>query len=341
MKIFSGPSWIQARLRRNRGRMLFCAVLIGLPVFAQTTAPVVQLRGTIRTISSEGSKAKNESPFELNATDEKYSLRVIEAVMQPALAGYYVSNLRDIYSSAVVVKPDEVADVPVRTLSPMASFRRGSLPKAAIAPRAQVLAYAYLATRLPSNGKDDVAFADQMSPQIVTAAAEVEKSEFQIQVVRKKDGSLDRVNFWGLRPGTELKGFENTRDTFLLASLVIGEAVGTMPVAGVFTVFGKRPGLTGKLVSFERRRYEFSGKIGSATEKDAFGWLTYYPGQVPKRISVTDYRFVEEDGGKARVYGLNQGDELPFAKEKLPKWQPFPVSRSFVKMPQADGKSAS
>src|SRR6185369_18011314 len=155
---------------------------------------------------------------------------------------------------------------------------------------------------------------ERVIPKFILAAVEMEKAEFETHLVRNKDGGLERINFWGHRPGTAWTALErtrdkNTKDTFLLASLVITAAADMMPVAGVFTVFGKRPGLTGPLVSFERKRYEFSGTVGAATEKDAFGWLTYYPEPTPKRITVFDYRFSEEDNGKARGYGLNQGDE--------------------------------
>lgn len=330
----AAPSFAEQwnRFFRIRGRLVLGAMLLGSPVLTQAAAPVVQLRGTIKDISSSGNKSKGEASFELNATEEQYSLRVIEADISPSLAGYYVSNLHDIFSSFVAVRPDDPKSIPFNPMPSLGIFRRGSQPLENSdfrrTPRANVLAYTYLATRLPKSGKDDAEFSEKMNPQLVTAAAKFEDSDFQTQVVRRPDGGLERVNFWGLRPGTSLKTFENTKDTFLLASLVIKESVDTMPVAGVFTVLGKRPGLTGKIVSFERRRYEFSGTIGSATDKDAFGWLTYYPGPVPpafalrdgKNVTVWDYRFLAEDGGQKRIHGLNRATEPPFAKDKLPKW---------------------
>jgi hypothetical protein len=307
------------RSRRHRELLLFCALLLGLPSFMRAATPITQLRGTIKDISSSGNKLTGETSFELNASDEKYGLRVIESVVRPARAGYHVSNLHDIFSSSVTASS---ADTSAHSMPPWASFRRGPLPDA-LAPRAQVLAYAHLALRLPKSGKDDGEFVDRVIPKFIVSAAEMEKSDLETHLVRNKEGGLERVNFWGHRPGTKLKALEttrdkNTKDTFLLASLVITAAANTMPVAGVFTVYGKRPGFTGTLVSFERKRYEFSGTVGATTDQEAFGSLTYYPAHAPKRITIFDYRFLEEDHGKTRSYGVNQGDELPFAKEKLP-----------------------
>lgn len=311
---------IQAAARRNRGTVLFFVALLGSTLFAQTATSVTQLRGTIKDISASGNKPKDEASFELNATEEKYSLRVIESSVQPARAGYYVSNGRDIFSCSVTAETANVREATASKspLRELVSFRQGSLPNA-LAPRAQVIAYAHLALRLPKTGSGDAEFVEQVMPRLVVSAAEMEKSDVQAQVLRSRDGSLERVNFWGFRPGTDVKTFENTKDTFLLASLVATKAAGPMPVAGVFTVFGKRPeAVTRKLGSFERKRYEISGTVGFATDKDAFGWLTYYPGPIPKRITVFDYRFLGKDNGKTRSYDLNLGDELPFAEEKLP-----------------------
>lgn len=318
------------RMSQVSGWLVLCAVPLGSLASTQATAPVVQLRGTIKDISSEGRKLNGESPFELNVTEEKYSLRVIEtagfALKVPAgrylptgSARYHVSNLHDIFSSSEAAKTSEPKNPPLHPGSMNAVFQHGSLPSDdSTAPRAKVLAYAHLAMRLPKDGKGDAEFAEQVTPALVVAAAKLETSDFQTQVVRKKDGSLERVNFWGLRSVTDLKVFENTRDAFLLASLVVQTGVGTMPVAGVFTVFGKRPGLLGKLVSFERQRFEFSGEIGTATQEEAFGWLTYYREQPQKKFAVFDIRFLEEDGPKGRIYVLSRSDELPFAKEKTP-----------------------
>ncbi len=301
--------------------------------------PVVQLRGTIKDISSSGNKLTGETTFELSATEEKYGVRVIEAVVQPARAGYYVSNLRDIFSSTVAASSADPSESP-QVRRAMASFRPGSLPDA-LAPRAQALAYAHLALRLPKSGEGDAAFVERVIPKFILTAIEMEKAELEAaHLVRNRDGGLERINFWGHRPGTPWKVLEkirdkNTKDSFLLASLEFSKTAGMMPVAGVFTVFGKRPGLTGTLVSFERRRYEFSGTVGAATEKEAFGWLTYYPEPNPKRITVFDHRFPEDDTGKPRGYGLNQGDELPFAKEKAPPPPSMLPKLNHVEAPQA------
>lgn len=318
---------------RRTGRLLVLLAAFGVAPLLQGSAPVVQLRGTIKEISSSGSRKQGEAPFELNATEEQYSLKVIDSVIEPAGSGYYTSNLTDVFSTRVSARADASA---VERRPTLASFRRGSIPTVATAPRGQVLAYAHVALRLPSTGKLDVEFARNTVPALILAAAEMEKCDVHTRLVRRNDGSLERVDFWGCRPGTELNSFQNTRDAFLLGSLVIREAAGTMPLAGVFTVLGKRPGLTGKLVSFERKRYEFSGTIGSATREEAFGWTALNQGPLPKRLTVTDHRFIDEDGGSARSYVLREGDELPFEKAKLPP-------RTFlVPKPNADrGEAAS